>query len=64
MQLIAYDLGGKVENANNSEYGRADIEVVDDDAVLFKGLPKKQYVWMSHGDLVTQAPAGDRKSVV
>ena len=58
MQLMAYDLGGKVENANNSEYGRADIEVVDDDAVLFKGLPKKQYVWMSHGDLVTQAPAG------
>lgn len=32
---MAYDLGGKVENANNSEYGRADIEVVDD-AVLFK----------------------------
>ena len=58
MQLMSYDLGGKVEKADNSEYGRADIEVLNDDAVLFKGLPKKQYVWMSHGDLVTQAPAG------
>ena len=58
MQLMSYDLGGKVEKADNSEYGRADIEVFDDEAVLFKGLPKKQYVWMSHGDLVTQAPAG------
>lgn len=58
MQLMSYDLGGKVEKADNSEYGRADIEVLGDEAVLFKGLPKKQYVWMSHGDLVTQAPAG------
>ena len=58
MQLMSYNLGGKVEKADNSEYGRADIEVLDDEAVLFKGLPKKQYVWMSHGDLVTQAPAG------
>ena len=58
MQLMSYDLGGKVEKADNSEYGRADIEVLDDEAVLFKGLPKKQYVWMSHGDLVTQVPAG------
>jgi len=58
MQLMSYDLGGKVEKADNSEYGRADIEVLDDEAVLLKGLPKKQYVWMSHGDLVTQAPAG------
>ena len=41
MQLMSYDLGGKVEKADNSEYGRADIEILNDDAVLFKGLPKK-----------------------
>lgn len=58
MQLMSYNLGGKVESADDSEYGRADIEVVDDDAVMFKGLPKKQYVWMSHGDRVVEAPAG------
>ncbi|WP_300955948.1 glutamine-hydrolyzing GMP synthase, partial [Lactobacillus hominis] len=58
MQLMSYDLGGKVEKADNSEYGRADIEVTDPNAVLFSDLPKEQYVWMSHGDLVTKAPAG------
>ena len=58
MQLMSYDLGGKVEPADDSEYGRADIEVIDDDAVMFKGLPKKQYVWMSHGDRVVEAPEG------
>ena len=55
MQLMSYDLGGKVEKADNSEYGRADIEVTDPNAVLFKGIPKEQYVWMSHGDLVTKS---------
>lgn len=58
MQLMSYDLGGKVEPADDSEYGRADIEVIDDDAVMFKGLPKKQYVWMSHGDRVVEASEG------
>ena len=32
MQLMAYDLNGKVESADNSEYGRADIEVTDPEA--------------------------------
>lgn len=59
MQLMAYKLdGGQVENADNSEYGHADIEVTDENAVMFQGLPKKQYVWMSHGDLVTKVPNG------
>ena len=58
MQLMSYNLGGKVEPADDSEYGRADIEVIDDDAVMFKGLPKKQYVWMSHGDRAVEAPEG------
>ena len=58
MQLMSYDLGGKVEPADNKEYGRANITVEDPDSALFKGLPSKQYVWMSHGDLVTQAPKG------
>lgn len=58
MQLMAHDLGGKVEAADDSEYGRADIEVTKDDAVMFAGLPKKEYVWMSHGDRVTAVPTG------
>src|SRR5699024_8562774 len=59
MQLMAYDLaGGKVEAADNREYGRAEITVLSDKAKLFAGTPKKQTVWMSHGDLVTQVPDG------
>ncbi|MEE5988752.1 glutamine-hydrolyzing GMP synthase [Ligilactobacillus equi] len=58
MQLMAHTLeGGKVESATNKEYGKAIIDVVRDN-VMFKDLPKEQTVWMSHGDLVTQVPAG------
>ncbi|WP_159722394.1 glutamine-hydrolyzing GMP synthase [Enterococcus sp. CSURQ0835] len=58
MQLITFNLGGKVEPAKNREYGKATLEVMTDDAVLFKGTPKEQTVWMSHGDLVTEVPTG------
>lgn len=59
MQLISFNLpGGKVESADNREYGKADIKVTKNDAKLFKETPTKQTVWMSHGDLVTAAPDG------
>ncbi|MCY9806522.1 glutamine-hydrolyzing GMP synthase [Lentilactobacillus senioris] len=58
MQLMAYDLGGTVEKADNSEYGHATIKITNDGARLFEGLPREQTVWMSHGDLVTSVPEG------
>lgn len=58
MQLITYTLDGKVEPAKNREYGKAELEIIADDAVLFASTPKKQTVWMSHGDLVTEIPTG------
>ncbi|MCC7666207.1 glutamine-hydrolyzing GMP synthase [Liquorilactobacillus satsumensis] len=59
MQLMANELpGGKVEGANNKEYGKAQIRVQDAGAVLFRDVPTSQTVWMSHGDLVTQVPDG------
>lgn len=57
MQIMAYELGGKVESCAHAEYGKADITVVKENA-LVKGLDKEQQVWMSHGDQVTQAPEG------
>lgn len=57
MQLIAHQLNGKVEKANEREYGKATIQI-NNDSILFKGLPKKQIVWMSHGDYVTEVPDG------
>ena len=58
MQLITHQLGGKVEPAVNKEYGKAELEVTTKEAQLFASTPEKQVVWMSHGDLVTQAPEG------
>ncbi|WP_057894486.1 glutamine-hydrolyzing GMP synthase [Lacticaseibacillus brantae] len=61
MQLMAQVLdGGVVEPADNREYGKADIDVYDRDAKLFKDLPQEQTVWMSHGDLVREVPNGFR----
>ncbi|KRM89960.1 glutamine-hydrolyzing GMP synthase [Liquorilactobacillus cacaonum] len=60
MQLMANELGGKVESANNKEYGKADIHVASAFEPMFKELPETQTVWMSHGDLVTSVPEGFR----
>lgn len=58
MQIMANELGGKVESAANKEYGKALIQVTNDQAPTFKNLPEEQTVWMSHGDLVTEVPEG------
>jgi len=61
-QTMVSQLGGRVENADHREFGRAHIEVVDD-CKLFDGLwtkGDKQQVWMSHGDRVIEIPEGFR----
>lgn len=55
MQLMAYQLGGKVQRADKREYGKADVEFRQDSALML-GLDKKQTVWMSHGDMVIELP--------
>lgn len=57
MQLMALHLKGKVEKAQNREYGKAELKLTKD-SKIFKDLPEEQIVWMSHGDLVTAAPPG------
>jgi GMP synthase (glutamine-hydrolysing) len=57
MQLLTVHFGGKVEKAKQSEYGKATMTVQHQSA-LFQGLPLEQVVWMSHGDLVIEAPEG------
>lgn len=57
MQLMAHELGGRVEACAHAEYGKADIEVKEENALL-KGLDRNQQVWMSHGDQVTAVPSG------
>ena len=55
-QLMALDLGGKVERTGASEFGKTAMAVVE--SQLFAGLPDDQTVWMSHRDTVTAPPPG------
>ncbi|MGI9952278.1 glutamine-hydrolyzing GMP synthase [Moorellaceae bacterium AZ2] len=59
MQLMAHDLGGRVEEAEGKEYGKTVIEVTGSDP-LFEGLPSTFPVWMSHGDYISTPPPGFR----
>jgi len=56
-QAMAAALGGVVSQTGKSEFGRTET-TVQTDSKIFSGLPVQQKVWMSHGDAVTQAPAG------
>ena len=57
LQVLTEHFGGKVVKADRHEYGKAELEVLND-SDLFYGLPKKMDVWMSHGDKVVELPEG------
>ena len=65
MQTMAQQLGGKVEGSSHREFGFAEIRARGH-SKLFNGLQDKTNaeghglleVWMSHGDKVTELPAG------
>ncbi|HEX9427578.1 MAG TPA: glutamine-hydrolyzing GMP synthase, partial [Candidatus Polarisedimenticolia bacterium] len=57
MQLMAHLLGGRVVPAPEREYGPSELEVVGAPS-LFRDLPARQKVWMSHGDEVMAPPSG------
>ena len=56
-QLIAFTLGGKVEHAETSEYGKREFTFVKDSPIS-EGVPATSVCWMSHTDLVTGLPEG------
>jgi GMP synthase (glutamine-hydrolysing) len=56
MQLMALDLGGRVDRTGVSEFGRTVLRASD--GALWGELPKEQTVWMSHRDSVVAPPAG------
>lgn len=55
-QYIAQQLGGKVEKSNKREYGRANLDFIDTENELFRGLQANSQVWMSHADSVVELP--------
>jgi GMP synthase (glutamine-hydrolysing) len=60
MQLIAHQLGGKVEPGTEREYGHAVVHKDGPDNILFDGLDTEVPVWMSHGDRIEILPPGFR----
>lgn len=57
MQLMAKQLGGKVERADRGEYGKAELQI-DDPTDLLTNVDTGITMWMSHGDSVVDLPEG------
>jgi len=57
-QLLALELGGRVDKTDAGEYGKVDLRAGEGE--LFAALPQAQTAWMSHRDTVIEPPAGAR----
>ena len=55
-QLMAYTLGGEVERATTSEYGKAEVTYLSSHITL--DMPSSAVCWMSHTDRITRLPEG------
>ncbi len=57
LQLMALELGGKVAHGIKGEYGKADLQVLEQKDLL-QNFDSLEPVWMSHRDLVSEVPPG------
>ena len=55
-QLMAYTLGGEVERATTSEYGKAEVTYLSSHITV--DMPSSAVCWMSHTDRITRLPEG------
>jgi len=55
-QLMAHLLGGKVNHTGKSEYGKTKLKVLSENTLIFRDIPLRLNVWMSHRDSVSIAP--------
>jgi GMP synthase (glutamine-hydrolysing) len=58
MQLMAQELGGRVDRTGVSEFGKTELHA--EESQLLKDTPTEQTVWMSHRDSVVAPPEGAR----
>ena len=58
MQLMALELGGRVDRTGVSEFGKTELHT--EESRLLKDTPTEQTVWMSHRDSVVAPPDGSR----
>ena len=59
-QTMTAQLGGRVEEHEHKEFGRAQLDIIKDCSLFddFWKAGTSDQVWMSHGDTVTQIPPG------
>jgi len=57
MQLMSFQLNGRVVAGQSNEYGKTELRVLDE-SNIFAGLNPELICWMSHGDLVQEPPPG------
>jgi len=55
-QHLAQHFGGEVLPSDNREYGRANLQFVNTENELLKGISQNSQVWMSHGDTIAKVP--------
>ncbi len=56
-QLMAHALGGKVDTAPVSEYGKTEIDI-HEGGLLTEKVSPKTIMWMSHTDYIAEVPEG------
>lgn len=56
-QLTTKLFGGRVEKSDKREYGRAKLEILQQD-ILLQGVSAHSQVWMSHSDTIKELPNG------
>lgn len=55
-QYMAHIAGGTILPSEIREYGRANLNSVDKESKLLKGISPGSQVWMSHGDTILDLP--------
>lgn len=55
-QYIAQKSGGQVVPSEIREYGRANLQAIDNENALLAGVPLQSQVWMSHADTISTIP--------
>lgn len=56
-QHLAQHFGGEVLPSKHREYGRANLNYIDQSSNLFTNVKIDTQVWMSHGDTITKLPS-------
>jgi len=60
-QLLAHNSGGVVKASKTREYGRANLQSIDNTNNLFSNIQNSSQVWMSHADTIFKLPLSAKR---